>query len=71
MGFVIGQKKGLSSNAYEEGLKDANITNELKNINRKLDDVIRNTVTREQFAEFKQRVVALEKTVFKKEDKNE
>ena len=65
-GFVLGQKKGLSTNAYEQGQKDANIANELRNINQKLDDVIKDTVNREEFAEFKQRVVALEKNVFKK-----
>ena len=65
-GFVIGQKRGLSTNAYEQGRKDANIANELRNINQKLDDVIKDTVNREEFAEFKQRIVALEKNVFKK-----
>ncbi len=65
-GFFLGQKKGLSTNAYEQGQKDANITNELRNINQKLDGVIKDTVNREEFAEYKQRVVALEKNVFKK-----
>lgn len=66
LGFVLGQKKGLSTNAYEQGQKDANIANELRNINQKLDDVIKDTVNREEFAEYKQRIVALEKNVFKK-----
>ena len=74
LGFFFGQKKGLTANAYDQGVKDANITNELKNINQKLDEVIKDTVNREEFAEFKQkqavieqRVVALEKNVFRKE----
>lgn len=65
-GFFLGQKKGLATNAYEQGVKDTRIENELKNINQKLDDVIKDTVNREEFAEYKQRIVALEKTVFKK-----
>ena len=65
-GFFIGQKRGLAANSYEQGQKDANIANELRNINQKLDDVIKDTVNREEFAEFKQRIVALEKNVFKK-----
>ena len=73
-GFFLGQKKGLSTNAYEQGQKDANIANELRNINQKLDDVIKDTVSREEFAEYKQRqavqdqrIIALEKNAFKKE----
>ena len=75
VGFFLGQKKGLSTNAYEQGQKDANIANELKNINQKLDNVIKDTVNREEFSEFKQkeavleqRVVELEKNVFRKDD---
>ena len=68
MGFFLGQKKGLSTNAYEQGVKDTRIENELKNINQKLDDVIKDTVSREEFAEYKQKVFALEKIVFKKGD---
>lgn len=67
-GFFLGQKNGLKSNSYEQGQKDANIANELKNINKKLDDVIKDTVSREEFAEYKQRIVVLEKNVFKKGD---
>jgi hypothetical protein len=67
MGFFIGQKKGLSSNAYEQGQKDANISNELKNINQKLDEVIKKSITREEFAEIKQKVKALEHKVFSEE----
>ena len=73
LGFFIGQKKGLAANAYEQGVKDANIANELKNINQKLDEVIKDTVNKEEFAEYKQkqavieqRIIALEKNVFKK-----
>ena len=65
-GCFTGVKKALSTNSYEQGQKDANIANELRNINQKLDDVIKDTVNREEFAEFKQRIVALEKNVFKK-----
>ena len=59
-GFILGQKKGLSTNAYEQGQKDANIANELRNINQKLDDVIKDTVNREEFAEFKVNVPKVE-----------
>ena len=75
-GCFTGVKKALSSNSYDQGIKDANIANELKNINQKLDNVIKETVSREEFLEHKQkdavqdqRIVALEKQVFKnKED---
>lgn len=92
-GFFIGQKKGLATNSYEQGLKDANIASELKAINTKLDEVIKNTISQKEFAEYKQliattladtvsqkdfmellqkfavmeqKVIALEKNVFKK-----
>ena len=71
-GCFTGVKKALSSNSYDQGIKDANIANELKNINQKLDNVIKETVNREEFSEYKQRqavqeqrIVALEKHVFK------
>lgn len=73
-GCFTGVKRALSTNSYEQGQKDANIANELRNINQKLDDVIKDTISREEFAEYKQRqavqdqrIIALEKNVFKKE----
>ena len=63
-GFFIGQASGIKKKGYEEGIKDATInanistlTAKVDKIDRKIDDI--------NIGELRQRVKALEKSVFK------
>lgn len=68
--FVIGLKKGNSSNSYAQGVKDTRVESELqkinlkidtelKNINIKLDNYARNTVSQVEYAELSKEVALL------------
>lgn len=59
--FIIGQKKGLKTSGYEQGVKDTTLKLSLDNLAEKVDEALKEV---KEVGILKQRIIALEKAVF-------